>query len=390
VKRLIYLPSAILLALVLVLGIKCSSNTGNDEVKVKRAPGAIPTLIFACELSTDSLQKLFSNPDVLPILQALHAGISLSLPDYSQDRAKIIQQLNQAGVPVTAWMVLSHEDGYYLNAGNVAQAAARFSDFEKWTEKYNLKWAGIGLDIEPGIKDFTSILGSKWKLVRTLLSRSVSRKREQQAEDAMKSYAVLIQQMRKNGYPVQTYQLLFIADERKAHSTVIERVFGVVPVRGDMEVLMVYSSFNHVGPALVYSYGKEAQVIAIGSTSAGNDSAMNAKFHPLSWEEFEKDLITASHFTHIIGVYSLEGCVFQGFLQHLKNFDWDQTVVISSKSINQVAHFRRVVGILIWILSAWIYIFIALILLLLILIWRLRIRWIKRKHLVNEIQRPSE
>lgn len=379
-KGLICLRSAMLLALVIVLGIRCDSNKGYDEVKVKRAPGLIPQLIFACELNTDSLQKLFTNPDVLPILQALNAGISLSLPDYSPGRAKIIQQLNQAGIPVTAWLVLSKEAGYYLNAGNVSEAAARFTDFEKWTEKYNLKWAGIGLDIEPGLKDFTSIHESKWKLFRTLLGRSVSKIRKQQSENAMKSYSALIQHMRERGFSVQTYQLLFIADERKAHSTILDRVFGVVQARGDMEVLMIYSSFNHVGPALVYSYGKDAQVIAIGSTSTGNDSAMNAKFHPLNWEEFEKDLITASHFTHIIGVYSLEGCVYQGFLQHLKNFDWDQTVVISSESINQVAHFRKVVGFLIWILSAWIYIFIVLILLFLLFIWRLRIYWIKRRR----------
>jgi hypothetical protein len=379
-KAFIFFRSVFFMAWVLMLGVGCSSDTGRDEVQVKRAPGNIPRLIFACELNTDSLQSLLSNPDVLPGLQALHAGISLSLPDYSPERAKIIQQLNQAGIPVTAWMVLSREAGYYLNASNAAQAAARFTDFEKWTEKYNLTWAGIGLDIEPGLNDFTSIQnGSKWKLVQTVLGRSVSGKREQQAEEARKAYAALIEQMRKLGYHVQTYQLLFIADERKAHSTILDRIFGVVPARGDEEVLMVYSSFNHVGPALVYSYGKEAQAIAIGSTRAGNDSAMNTRFHPLNWEEFEKDLIVASHFTHTIGVYSLEGCVYQGFLQHLKNFDWDQTIVISSKSIKQVAHFRRVVGILIWVLSAWVYIFIAVILLLLLLIWRLRIRWRKKK-----------
>ena len=37
--------------------------------------------------------------------------------------------------------------------------------------------------------------------------------------------------------------------------------FGAVPVRGDLEVLMLYSSFNHIGPALVYSYGSEAQAM---------------------------------------------------------------------------------------------------------------------------------
>jgi hypothetical protein len=41
---------------------------------------------------------------------------------------------------------------------------------------------------------------------------------------------------------------------------------------------------------------------------------MKAHSIQLSWDEFSKDLITASHFTHIVGIYSLSGCVQQGFL----------------------------------------------------------------------------
>jgi hypothetical protein len=368
--------------LICIIEPSCNSTSDQGNIIVQRAPGTLPQLLFACELSTDSLETLFANHEVVDDLKALHAGISLALPDYSLERAKIVQQLNLAGIPVTAWLVLPRDEGYYLNSSNAAMATSRFASFEIWTSNYNLKWSGVGLDIEPGISDFTSIgKDSKWKLVGSLLGRSLSLKRKEQARIALLSYASLISKIRADRYPVQTYQLLFMADERKANSTILDRVFGLVPAKADQEVLMVYSSFNHIGPALVYSYGPNAQVIAIGSTSNGDNPALNAKFAPLSWSEFSEDLVTASHFSHIVAVYSLEGCIQQGFLSRLKNFDWDQKVIITVKSINQVTHFRKIVGKLIWTLSNWIYVAIVLVLLISGLIWRWRSRRKKIRRL---------
>jgi hypothetical protein len=113
-------------------------------------------------------------------------------------------------------------------------------------------------------------------------------------------------------------------------TTLLERLFGIVDLRAQSEeVLMIHSSFNHqAGAAMVWTYGPDAETIAVGSTSASGDPKMDAKFPPLNWDEFSRDLTVASHFSRIVGVYSLEGCVRQGFLPRLKALDWGQTVTI--------------------------------------------------------------
>jgi hypothetical protein len=382
VKRILLFIS--ILALFCLVAPGCGGNTKEGNIIVTRAPGPLPHLIFACELETDSLKMLFSRPELIRDLQQLHAELSISLPDFSPERAGIIQQLNQAGIPVDAWLVLPADQGYYLNAGNNQSAKTRFASFEKWTVDYHLRWAGIGLDIEPSVNDFASIgKGSKWKLLGSILSRSISFRRKQASREALEAYNVFIKEIKADGYPVQTYQMLFLADERKAGATILDRIFGLVPAKSDMEVLMVYSSFNHIGSALVYSYGQQGGVIAVGSTSPGDNPAMNRKSVPLNWDEFSKDLITASHFTDTISVYSLEGCVRQGFLSRLKDFDWDQRVIIPATSIQRVAHFRKMVRMVIWVLSYWIYVVIVLMLLIVWMISRRRARRIKKYHIAS-------
>jgi hypothetical protein len=50
-----------------------------------------------------------------------------------------------------------------------------------------------------------------------------------------------------------------IADERRAGSTLLQRVLGLVDLSTDREVWMNYTSFMHgIGPGLLWSYGSEA------------------------------------------------------------------------------------------------------------------------------------
>ena len=75
-------------------------------------------------------------------------------------------------------------------------------------------------------------------------------------------------QMQTHGYRVQTYQFPFIADERAAHTTVMERLTGILDLRSDQEVLMTYTSFNQsLDSALISAYGPDAQALAIGITA---------------------------------------------------------------------------------------------------------------------------
>src|ERR1035438_7972359 len=100
----------------------CESNSKQKDIQLQRGPGALPQLVFACELDTDKLRTLFSKPDVIRDLKDLHAGVSLALQDYSPGRAQMVQELNQAGVPVIAWLALPPAKGYYFNADNASEA----------------------------------------------------------------------------------------------------------------------------------------------------------------------------------------------------------------------------------------------------------------------------
>jgi hypothetical protein len=364
-------------------------------------PGMRPQLFFACELDTDSLESFFSDPTVTENLKELSAGVALAISDLSPGRAQVVHRLSQAGIPMIAWIVLPKDQGYYLNAGNAAEAGARFTDFEKWTADYGLRWDAVGLDIEPNFSDFAEMREHKLRFAATLLRRSFDTRRVASAREA---YSALIRRIQSDGYAVETYQFVFIADERRVHSTLLERLFGIVDVRpvsgasetppkaatashGELanssrelsgEVLMIYTSFNHkAGAALIWKYGPEAQAIAVGSTAPSGDPSVDAKFPPLSWDEFSHNLIVASHFSRIVGVYNLEGCVRQGFLPRLSTLDWSQFVTISASSLRRAQHVRHVVETVIWTASHLPYLTLLAILAILAigaLIWHRRSR----------------
>jgi hypothetical protein len=193
-------------------------------------------------------------------LQQLSAGITISLIDLSPGRAQVVRQLN-SNIPVTAWLALPGQQGYYLNASNAAQAEVRFTEFQKWTADSGL-WSAIGLDIEPSLQEFTSIGRAASAALKRLFEPDIVTR-------ARTAYEALIARIEAAGYRVETYQFPFIADEREVRSTLLERLFGIVDVRGDREVLMQYSSFNRTADsALIWQYGPSAQLIVVGITDS--------------------------------------------------------------------------------------------------------------------------
>jgi hypothetical protein len=146
------------------------------------------------------------------------------------------------------------------------------------------------------------------------------------------------------------YQFPFIADEREVRSTLLERLFGIVDVRGDREVLMLYSSLNRAADsALIWQYGPSAQFIVVGITAG--DPQPDARMGPLSWEELSHDVIVASHFSPVVGIYNLEGSVNRGLLPRLQALEWNQPVIISADQNRQMIRFRARVQAALWTFS---------------------------------------
>jgi hypothetical protein len=341
------------------------------DIRIDSNAAAPPHLEFACEQATGQLQSLFSSQDLIDDLRQLGSGVTLALVDLSAGRAAVVRRLNENGIPVTAWLALPQEQGYYVNAVNAPETAARFTAFEKWTGDYGLRWAGVGLDIEPSLQDFGAVKqGHPLRLVGTLVHRCVDIGSVNRAKSA---YAALIQRIQAHGYRVDTYQFPFIADERKVHSHLLERLFGIVDVHGDREVFMTYTSFNRaIDSALIRAYGPEAQLLAVGSTAG--DPQFDARFGPLNWNEFSRDLIAAGHFSPVVGVYNLEGSVRQGFLSRLKTMDWGQSVTIPAEANRKVAYLRARIQAALWTGSRLHYLIAAILILDGWLVWWRRAR----------------
>jgi hypothetical protein len=355
------------------------------EVRVKDKNATRPRLIFASDRQTGDLESLIT-PELISDLKELNAGIALSTEDLSPMRAEVVRKLNSAGVPMIAWIALPKEQGYYTNVSNAPQTAARFAEFDQWTRNNNLRWEAVGLDIEPTLSEYGALTGHKGQLFSLMLQRAFDAGRVRRAHEA---YTALIKEMQARGYRVQTYQLMFLADERKAHSTLLQRIFGLVDARGDEEILMLYTSFNHaLGAAVIWQYAPDAQIIAVGSTGTSGDAALDTKYPPLDWEEFSRDLIVAHHFSPVIGIYSLEGCVRQGFMPKLKTMDWTQPVVIPAESIKKATQMRNGIRAVLWIGSHFVYFVIGFILLL---VWLMRtvIRWRRRKRVAQVTVQPA-
>ena len=283
-----------------------------------------PRLTFACELDRARLTRLFSDASVIEDLQALGAHITLMLSDFSPERAAVVKKLNAASIPVVAIPLLPYEEGYYFTPENTQRAAERYDEWKVWTAQHGLVWEGVGLDIEPEARLYQQIMDNPWGLVPMLLPRLADSERPRRAKAA---YTALIDRIHADGYSVENYQFPLIADERRAGSTLLQRLMGLVDVRTDREVWMQYNSFvPTLGPGMLWSYGPEAQALAVGTTGGGPDVPGHPQFAPLSWEEFARDLRLARCWSDDLFVHSLEGCVWQGYLGRLRSFDWEQPV----------------------------------------------------------------
>ena len=107
-----------------------------------------PKLIFFVELELEPLEELFVHPDVVPFLAAQGCAVSMGLLDLSPRRAAVVRLLESNGIPVTGWLLLDEEDGYWLNADNADRARERWRETAAWAEREGLSLQCIGLDVE--------------------------------------------------------------------------------------------------------------------------------------------------------------------------------------------------------------------------------------------------
>ena len=336
-----------------------------------QGPGSSPEIGFACcDKGVEEMESVFADPNVIASLNELHAEVAVATLDFTPERAAVVRRLNQAGIRVMAWIVLPKEEGYYLNADNSRAAVARIAAFEKWTAENGLQWTAVGLDIEPDFAELAALKTHRWQLIITLIRRSLDAKR---IERARTEYSGIIAEIQSRGYAVQTYQMPYLPAERSVHSTLLDRLFGTVDVHGNEEYLMLYTNVARpVGAAMIWSLGRGAQGISVGSTDGATPPGVASG--PLDWDEFSRDLIVASHYSRHLGVYDLEGCVRQGFLPSLKTMDWNKSVVIPAESIRRAERFGLILRIILWTSSHILFLISGTLAICVWFVWRRRVR----------------
>lgn len=278
-----------------------------------------PKLTFFVELPSPELQKLFAAPEVAGFLRDGGYALSMGILDLTPERAAIVRRLEGSGVPVTAWLLLDVEDGYWLNADNAEQARARYRQTLAWAEQEGLRLQRIGLDIE-----FSRALGEEFdRDPRRAVWRAFrGRRPATRVMEAERRYADLVEEIRAGGRSVECYQFPQIIDERAAGSWLLRRTLGLVEVRADVEVLMLYASY--LGRAGAHCYFPQAQAIAIGVTGGGVHAGKEEEQRRLlTWERLEEDLLAAARHSTDLYVFSLEGCVWRDFLPRLASIDWN-------------------------------------------------------------------
>jgi hypothetical protein len=302
------------------------------------ASRADPVLSFFNEMKGPEVRRFFEDARLIPTLQALRAEIRMGMIDLTPERAQVLRRLNEAGIPVVAWLLLPEEQGYWFHSGNGKQAIERYKDVEAWAEAEGIHFEGIGIDLELDINDAKLARSNPWALVRRLPARLYDKER---ITEGRRVYGELLRLIHQDGLPVESYFAPFIKDEARIGSTAIQQLTGVLDVPVEREIPMLYTSFmgNPYGMLKVYALDQHAPYVALGSTGGGvGDSST---FDTLTWEQLAHDIRMVAPVVKEIHIFSLEGCVQQRYLDKLVHFDYDQPVAAAPKEVDAVKSLQR-------------------------------------------------
>lgn len=307
---------------------------------------AFPSLTFFCELEQKELQALFADSNVIKNLRLLNANLSMGLRDFSSQRADVVHKLTKAGIPVTAWLLLPKEKGYWTSLDTVAATAKTYSQLKEWISKNKLSISVIGLDIEPHYARMLQLQSQWTKMLPDLFWRLFEEKKYARLEADLRALVNLI---RADGFAVETYNFPFVVDEKISHSRLFSRLLGTPPLNADREVLMLYSSFfPKQGEAILWSYAQQATSVGLGSTGGGVEVDGEHELRSLRWLDLRRDLLIARNYCHHIYIFSLEGSVRNGYLDRLIDFDWSAKVDLPIKAGKKITIARKGLQALLW------------------------------------------
>jgi hypothetical protein len=278
-----------------------------------------PHIIFMTDLGGAAVLALLQRPGVLATLAAGRYGVAMGLMRLTDEHAEAARLLHEHGIPAVAWLILPPEQGFTFNSQNYPQAAACYDIFRAWVLRHDLHFDAIGMEVAPPeevvrFEDISArhIAHRFWIAGENMLFTA-----------AGAAYTELMALMHHDGYEVHAYQLPFIADDRRAGTTLIQRALEIVDMPADLDVLMCPSSVplarigGDLGGALIASYGPDADSIGLSVSEQTAEAVAT-----LSWAAIQRDLLLAASFTDIIYVDTLEMCIEHGLLEQITAMQW--------------------------------------------------------------------
>jgi hypothetical protein len=278
-----------------------------------------PQLSFFCELDGKRFSELFSDSALIMELVEMKVSLRIGLHDFSAERTVTMQKLNRAGIPLIAWLLLPEEEGYWFNTYNGEKASERYKEFKKWTADNQLKWEGIGIDLEPDMNNIKLAIQHPWEMVWKVYKRLYD---DKSLESGKKLYQDLIAQMKSDGYQVESYIIPIIYEERAKKTRSLQKLAGIADIETDKEIPMSYTSVMN-NPGIIPIYHRDNMPIALGSTGGGV-VIEGIEAPAISRENLERDLLIASGLTDEIIIFCLETSVQREFLTKIKNLDYNR------------------------------------------------------------------
>ena len=323
-----------------------------------------PIISFFNEMKSRDLVNMFDDSTIIPTLKKMNAEIRMGMVDLSFDRVEVVKKLNQAGIPVVAWILLPENEGYWFNSSNGLQALKRYRDFQQWAAFNDLEFKAIGIDLELDINDAKLVRENPWNLFWMIPPRLYSKS---EYEKGQREYAQLIETMQRDGYMVESYYAPFIKDETAIGNSAIQQATKFLDIKTNKEIPMLYSSFlgNPDGYYKVYASDIGLKAVGVGSTGGGVDTTLPT----LSYEELVHDITVASMFADEVHVFSLEGCIQKGYLTRLADQQFDTKIEFDQGQIQSVQQLQQFVKLLSNILSYPTIFFLSIFLIISGVIW---------------------
>lgn len=274
-----------------------------------------PVLSFFNEQNGKELQILFSDTTLIPNLKKLNAQIRMGMLDLSQERIDVLKKLNKADIPVVAWLLLPKEEGYWFHSGNSKEAFNRYYQVKTFAENNGIKFSGIGIDLELDMKELELYKTNKLKLIGNVIGRLYDK---EEFLESKAQYEKLIDTIKKDGFPIESYYIPFIRYETERGHTALQQASRFMDLETDKDIPMLYTSFMGNPYGVLKVLGKNLQYVAIGSTGGGIDPSLPS----MTWDDLAYDLRLGAETTKEIHIFCLEASVEKGFITRLIDFDY--------------------------------------------------------------------